>query len=280
MKSIKYNKSVKFACAKNAHAWTPLTLRHLPQPYAFKNGEIMKKILSAVVIALSLSGCAEPLSEDKSEFVGLWKSNQTSLLITQSGRLEYESQKGATKTSISMPIKKIDNSEIKAGFLFFSSSFKLQGNPKEENGMQVLSVDGEDLYKTDAQGRIPKATVVPPLDKIRALVTTELSLLSKGINEKDFTDYLENSALLLQSQFTNEKLLENYKPFIVQKINIHDWMVGDFSLTKEPGIDQDGVLTIYGKYPTSPNSLKFKLSYIYSHPDWKGLGGDVNINNK
>ncbi len=24
-----YNKSVKFTCAKNAHAWTPLTLRHL-----------------------------------------------------------------------------------------------------------------------------------------------------------------------------------------------------------------------------------------------------------
>ncbi len=29
-----HNKTVKFACAKNAHAWTPLTLRHLPQRYA------------------------------------------------------------------------------------------------------------------------------------------------------------------------------------------------------------------------------------------------------
>lgn len=28
-----YNKSVKFACAKNAHTWTPLPLRHLPQRY-------------------------------------------------------------------------------------------------------------------------------------------------------------------------------------------------------------------------------------------------------
>lgn len=231
-------------------------------------------------MAVFLSGCAEPLSEDKSEFVGLWKSNQTSLLITQSGRLEYESQKGAAKTSVSMPIKKIDNAEIKAGFLFFSSSFKLQGNPKEEDGMQVLIVDGEKLYKTDAQGRIPKATVVPPLDKVRALVNTELSLLSKGINEKDFTDYHANSALLFQSQFTTEKLLENYKPFIDKQINLHDWMVGDFSLTKEPEIDENGILRIYGKYPTSPNSLKFKLSYIYSHPNWKGIGGNININEK
>ena len=95
--------------------------------------------------------------------------------------------------------------------------------------MQVLIVDGEKLYKTDAQGRIPKATVVPPLDKIRALVNTELSLLSKGIIKKDFTDYLANSALLFQSQFTNEKLLENYKPFIDKQINLNDWMVGDLS---------------------------------------------------
>ena len=33
MKGYKHNKTVKFACAKNAHAWTPLTLRHLPQRY-------------------------------------------------------------------------------------------------------------------------------------------------------------------------------------------------------------------------------------------------------
>jgi len=26
-----YNNTVKLACAKAAHAWTPLTLRHLPQ---------------------------------------------------------------------------------------------------------------------------------------------------------------------------------------------------------------------------------------------------------
>jgi len=32
-----HNKTVKFACAKNAHAWTPLTLRHLPRRYVAVN---------------------------------------------------------------------------------------------------------------------------------------------------------------------------------------------------------------------------------------------------
>lgn len=240
----------------------------------------MNKIFLAIGMAIILSGCSEPLSEDNSEFIGLWKSNQTSLLITQSGRLEYKSQKGTMSTSVSMPIKRIDNSEIEAGFLFFSTSFKIQGKPEEQGGMQVLIVDGEILYKTDAQGQIPKVTVIPPLDKIRSLVNTELSLLSRGINKKDFTDYLSNTALLYQSQFTNEKLLENYNPFIKENINLNDWMIGDFTLTKEPEIDADGILRIYGRYPTSPASLKFKLSYIYSHPDWKGVGGNININNE
>jgi hypothetical protein len=43
-----------------------------------------------------LLGCAEPLPEEKT----LWKSNQTPLLITQSGKLEYESQKGALSASV------------------------------------------------------------------------------------------------------------------------------------------------------------------------------------
>ena len=115
-------------------------------------------MLVLVTIAFLSTGCVEALDEEKLAFVGLWKSNQTSLLITQSGRLEYESQSGAVTTTISMPIKSIDSSGIEAGFLFFSSSFELQGSPEQEDGMLVLVVDGEKLYKTDELGRMPKAT--------------------------------------------------------------------------------------------------------------------------
>lgn len=240
----------------------------------------MKFLLLVATITLLLVGCAEPLSEEKLEFVGLWKSNQTSLLITQSGRLEYESQKGAVSTSVSMPIKSIDKSGIEGGFLFFSSSFELQGNPKKEDGMLVLVLDGEKLYKTDELGRIPTATVIPSLNEMRPLVTNELSLLSKGINEKDFTGYIENASILFQSQFTQEKLLDVYKPFMENNIDLGEWMVGDFVLTNEPNIDENGVLRISGKFPTAPNSLKFTLSYVYSHPNWKGSGADININNE
>jgi len=239
-------------------------------------GVHMKYFLTAIIIFL-LAGCAQPLSEENAKYVGLWKSNQTSLLITQAGRLEYESQKGNVSTSVSMPIKSIDSSGIQAGFLFFSSNFELQGIPKEEDGMLVLVVDGEKLYKTDELGRMPKSTKVPSLDKLQPLVTNQLSLLSKGIKEKDFTAYLEGTSMLYQSNFSAEKLLDIYKSFIENKIDIGEFMVGAFVLTKEPVIDENGFLVVSGKYQTSPNSLKFSLSYVYSHPNWKSVGANIYI---
>ena len=238
----------------------------------------MKKILLFAATLFILIGCSEPLTEENLAYAGLWKSNQTSLLITNSGQLEYKTKKGSVSTSISMPIKTITENTIEAGFLFFSSTFELGGKPKQEDGMLVLVVDGEKLFKTDEQGRLPNATKIPTLDVLRPLVETELSLVSKGITKQDFSEYLKNSALLFQSQFTNEKMLQTYKPFIDGKINLTKWMDGEFVLTKEPHINGDGVLTINGKYPTSPDSLKFELSYIYSHPNWKNVGTNIEIN--
>jgi len=239
----------------------------------------MKNLLLILTI-IFLVGCAEQLPDDKKEFVGLWKSNQTSLLITESGRLEYETQKGSTKNSISMPIKNINESEIVAGFLFIKSTFELQGKPIKEDDLLTLVVDGEKLFKTDELGRLPQATNVPELEVLRPLVTNELNLLSEAINKSDFSTYIDNASLLYQSQFTNEKMVEMFTPFMEQKIDLEHWMSGDFILTEEPSIDENGVLHLNGKYPTSPQSLKFSLSFIYSHPNWKSLGPDININDK
>ena len=219
------------------------------------------------------------MSDEQQDFVGLWKNHQTSLLITESGRIEYESNKGSLKKSLSVPIQEINEKELTAGVLFFSTTFELDGRPSKEDGLITLTVDGEKLYKTNALGVISQSSPMPTLDEIRSYVNKELALLSKGINTKDFSEYIENSSMVFQSQFTNEDLVQNYKSFMDQNINISQWMIGEFSLLKEPAIDGDGVLRIYGKYPNpkSNNALQFKLSYVYSNNNWKGIGGTVNI---
>jgi hypothetical protein len=237
----------------------------------------MKKIFTLFCIAL-LTGCADPLADSDHVFVGLWKSNQTSLLITQSGRLEYETQKGSAKTSISLPIKSISESEIVAGFLFINANFEIKGKPKKTNGLIVLEVDGEKLFKANEQGKIPQVLTVPDMKEIRFLVTSDLNRLADGMSKKIFTAYIDHASLQFQSQYTNEELLKTYKPFLEKKIDLKHWMEGKFILTKEPEIDEDGVLNITGRYPTSPNSLKFSLNFVFSQPEWKSLGPDLKIN--
>lgn len=239
----------------------------------------MKYFLPILIITL-LVGCAEPLPDSKNEYVGLWRSNQTSLLITKSGRVEFESHKGSVKTSVSMPIKSITNSEMQAGFLFINSNFVLTGPPKVKDGLTVLNVDGEDLYKVGNDGKVIISLDVPDLDELRVLVTDDLNLLSDSIIHGDFSEYLSVASRQFQSQFTNEKLVEIYQPFITQEVKLKDWMEGDFILNSEPAIDEDGVLVVSGKYLTSPDSLKFSLSYVFSDSSWKSLGPHITINDK
>lgn len=239
----------------------------------------MKNLLPFFLL-LFLVGCAEPLPEDRKDYVGLWKSNQTSLLITEEGRLEYVSNKGTAKKSVSMPIKTINESGITAGFLIFTSKFELGGAPLPKDGLITLVVDGEELYKTDEFGRIPLASKVPSIDELRKLVNSDLLRLSRGIVENDFSEYISESSLQFQSQFNNQKMQDAYAPFIKNELVVSNWMVDEFVLTSEPVIDNDGVLEVRGRYLTSPTSLKFTLSFVYSHPHWKNVGVDILISDE
>lgn len=236
------------------------------------------KRLHIVVLLILLTGCADPLPEKDKAFAGLWASNQTSLLITEAGRMEYKSNKGSAKTTLSMPIKSISESELVAGFLFINSRFELKGKPQLVDGYTVLNIDGEDLYKIGSDGKVIFSLDVPPLTGIRELANQELESLAAAFKGNDFSTYLKTASMQYQSQYDNEKLLKAFSPFLENNINLRKWMSGDFILTDEPVIDENGVLKFSGKYPTSPESLKFSGSYVFSEGIWKTLGPNIQIN--
>lgn len=232
------------------------------------------------VTLLGLVACAEPLTPDQQDFVGLWKNSETSLLITTDGRLDYQSHKGAADASLSAPITLLTEDRLEAGFWFFSGEFELGGRPVQENGSLVLVVDGEKLFKSDAAGRLPQATRVPSLGELRTLVMEDLRRLARSINEQDFSGYLAASSMMLQSRLDNAQMLEAFSEFIDQKIDLNPYMAGDFALTAEPGIDENGVLRVQGRFPTRPTSLKFRTSFVYAHPHWKSVGTSIQVNDQ
>jgi hypothetical protein len=230
-----------------------------------------------IFVVLVIAGCANELPADKKEYVGLWKNNEVSLLITQSGRLEYENKGGAAKTSISAPIKAFTDRKITAGLFFFTTDFVINRPPREEHGVWSMVIDGRELVKAGERGSAPQEQGVPALGKIREMVTKDLRLLDKGIKANDFSDFIDDASMQFQSQISNDKMRELYKKFVEKKIDVASFMVGDFVLTSEPSISPNGVLSVKGKYLTKPVSLKFVSTFVYADPDWKTLGIKVSV---
>ncbi len=235
-----------------------------------------QKWLPAVLVLL-ITACSKELPAERKSYIGLWKNNEVSILITAGGRLESEDKSGSAKTSISAPITKFTDDKITAGILFLTTDFTINRQPKEENGIWSVVIDGKELFKTDELGRLPQAKAVPSMNKIREMVTADLRLLSKGIKSNDFSDYIGHASLEFRSQFSNAKMRQLYKPLAEKELNLERFMVGDFALTSEPSISPQGVLTLKGKYPTTPVSLKFDSSYVYVHPEWKTLGVNISV---
>ena len=238
----------------------------------------MKKLI-LVLSVLALTACGKPLTGDDIQYAGLWINPQTSLLITESGRLEYHTERGAVSTSISMPIRELSASGIDAGFLIFSADFELEGPPAREEGFDYLVVDGEKLFRANEFGRMPQGGVVPEMQQLRPLVEQELERLAAGILQRDYTDYLDGTSPVYQSQFDNAALQEGYKSFSDQDMDLTDWMRGDFILTSQPVIDQYGVMTVEGRYQTSPTSLRFSIDFQYAYPQWKSMGAEIAVRN-
>ena len=109
------------------------------------------------------SACSGELPLDKQDFVGLWKNNTISLLITADGGVHYE-KKGATSVTISAPIKKFDDDKMVVGIWFFTTDFKIDQGPTQENGTWFIIVDGNKLFKTNEMGVVQQSSFVPKSD--------------------------------------------------------------------------------------------------------------------
>jgi hypothetical protein len=231
---------------------------------------------SALAAAALLGGCAKELPQDKQDYVGLWKSNETSLLITASGRLEYESNRGAVKTSVSAPIQSLTDRQLTAGVLFLKTTFTVDRPPAQKDGVWTMVVDGQELVKADADGRAPQAKV-PSLEELRALVDGDLRRLARGVKANDFTEYREHSSLVFQSQFTSEKLKEIWAPLVEKGTDLERYMVGDLALTAEPAISERGSLRIHGRYGGDGPKLQVEAVYLHAADGWKSAGTHVQL---
>ena len=120
---------------------------------------------SLLIIACAVTGCdlePEPLAVEHADFVGVWERGQygegTSyryLQISASGYLTH-ARFEKTEQSIhclsvgAMPVKKISELQITTTFLWlFSMDYEVNEQPWMEDGSWKMTIDGEELTRTD-----------------------------------------------------------------------------------------------------------------------------------
>ncbi len=105
------------------------------------------KLLMILMLMVGLAGCGKPVPPEKANYVGQWSGPSMQLLITQSGRVEYERIKGGATTSVSGPIQEFDGDNFSVGISFISTRFVVSRPPYQENDTWKMVVDDVVLTK-------------------------------------------------------------------------------------------------------------------------------------
>jgi hypothetical protein len=116
-----------------------------------------------------------------------------------------------------------------------------------------------------------------PKDKeLKALVFDSLFAFNKAVQEKSFAQFHEERlSPQFRKQFPLEKFTAAFQVFIDKGYDISNIAKSDPVFDIPPAIDSDGLLVLKGHYPTKPNKVTFKLTYIYESSAWKLLGLNV-----
>jgi len=123
-----------------------------------------------------------------------------------------------------------------------------------------------------------EAAEIPSKEDIKTMTEDSLLAFGEAVKNKDFSDFYDDIADLWQKQTTAKKLLEAFKTFTDQDIDLTNAIKGLEPLFSSTKIDPDNnVLIISGYYPTKPNRIIFDLKYIEEEGDWKLVGINVNL---
>jgi hypothetical protein len=122
-------------------------------------------------------------------------------------------------------------------------------------------------------GATPK---VPPDKELKAQVFDSLFAFNQAVLKKDFSKFhQERLAAEFRKQFPLEKFSAAFQVFIDKGYDISNIAKSEPVFDGAPAIDSDGLLVVKGHYPTRPNKVTFKLTYLQEGSAWKLMGINV-----
>ena len=109
------------------------------------------------------------------------------------------------------------------------------------------------------------------------LVKSILVTLNDAVASDNFTVLHAKISKPFREQFPPEKLRAVFKD-LVEKHAVFDAVVAQKMIPDEDAkIDDKGVLTLKGRFQTSPKQVKYQLGFIESEGAWKLSGVTIDI---
>lgn len=111
----------------------------------------MRKPLALLLTLLLvlLTGCSEPLPPDKSAYAGQWRAANTTILITEAGRVEYVTRRdNGLHKSIKAPLQRFEGDNFIVGVGPFKTTFMVSRPPHQRDGEWKMTVDGVELTRS------------------------------------------------------------------------------------------------------------------------------------
>ena len=117
----------------------------------------------------------------------------------------------------------------------------------------------------------------PPEKELKAMTLQSLTAFNKAVQDQDFTSFHGYISALWRKEITPDKLATIFRPFVEQKIDLAPLIGIDPVFSQPAKVDSDGILTVQGTYPSTPNKVDFRLKYLYEQNAWKLAGIKVDV---
>lgn len=124
------------------------------------------------------------------------------------------------------------------------------------------------------------ANTIPDRPALAEIVEETMRDFALAVKAEDFTVFYRRISKLWQDQTTKEQLLNLFKSFSDNDIDLTVLKGHSPVFTEKPYTSNEGILFIKGKYEVGQGDVLFTHKYVYEDSLWKLLGININITPK
>jgi hypothetical protein len=118
---------------------------------------------------------------------------------------------------------------------------------------------------------------VPPEAELDRMVRESLLAFNQAVRAGNFTTFHAQLADTWKKEITPQRLQAVFQEFVDKGIDIGPIKDVKPRLAPAASINDRGVLTVAGQYPTQPSHVRFELEYAYEKGRWSLSGITVNV---